>query len=243
MEISYPDNPTPTLLIVDDRIDNIQVLAIALEMHGYSITYALSGRATFERLEAIKPNLILLDLFMPDMDGLEICEKIKADPNYQDIPILFLSASEDEDHLVTAFQKGAADYLRKPFRTVELLARVKTHIQLQQQAIALKQTRNQLETLANQLDDGVLVVDSGGVIRFANPRSARMLNKSLSELVGHPCDDALLENDGAQIEVVGENGELEKAAIHLKKGQWEDRSASMIWLRSLGRSHRLPAHD
>lgn len=222
-----------TLLIVDDQIDNIQVLTIALELRGYSITYALSGKETFERLQAIKPDLILLDLFMPGMDGLQVCEKIKANPNYQDIPILFLTASHEEKHILDAFEKGAADYVTKPFRTRELLARVETHIKLTQQAREIKQTQHKLNTIVNHIKDGIIVVNQEGIIIFANPSSAQMFNKPLSDLVGNELGILSVTKRITSIGIVRPNGELGEAEITVAKAKWEDQPVSIVCLRDM----------
>lgn len=182
-------NERPVILIVDDQIHNIEVLAISLEIQGYAITYALSGKDTFERLQAIKPDLILLDLFLPDMTGLEICEKIKADSHYQSIPILFLTASHEEEYLMEAFSKGASDYITKPFNTTQLLARVNTHIKLRQQTIELKKNKDKLNKIVNHIQNGIIMIDSAGVIQFTNPASAIMSSQSLSNLIGYSLED------------------------------------------------------
>ena len=148
-----------TILIVDDLIQNIEVLGRTLETQGYSITYALSGKEALQRLQVIQPDLILLDLLMPEMSGLEVCEQIKNNPDYYHIPILFLTASHEEEHLIEAFEKGAADYVTKPFRATELLARVQTHIQLKRQTRQLQQSENKLNTIVTYIKDGILIVD------------------------------------------------------------------------------------
>lgn len=227
------DNQRPTILIVDDQIDNIQVLAIALEMNGYSITYALNGKETLQRLQAIKPDIILLDLFMPGMDGLQVCEQIKANQEYQNIPILFLTASHDEEHLIDAFEKGAADYVTKPFRTIELLARVQTHIKLRRQTKEIKESKDKLDTIVNHIKDGILVVDSQGIIQFANPASAQMFNKPLSDLIGNELGKPIVEKKVTKIGIIRKNGELGQAEITVAEAEWEEKPASIVCLRDI----------
>jgi CheY-like chemotaxis protein len=228
METPHVTKQNPTILIVDDQIDNIQVLGIALEMQGYSITYALSGKETLQRLQAIQPDLILLDLFMPGMDGLQVCEQIKTHPQYQDIPILFLSASHDEDHLINAFEKGAADYVTKPFRTMELLARVQTHIKVRRQALEIKRTKDKLDTIVTHIQDGILVVDSEGVIKFANPASARMFDQPLSKLIGSQLGKPIVEKRITEIDIIKPNGELGPAEITVAEAEWEDEPVAIV---------------
>lgn len=118
------------LLIVDDNPSNLKVLRGLLSPVGYKLTFAMGGRQALERVKTAKPDLILLDLMMPDLDGFEVCDVLKKDGEFKDIPIIFLTASQDIDHLLQAFEKGAIDYLTKPFHPPELLARVKTHLEL-----------------------------------------------------------------------------------------------------------------
>ncbi|MDB9516866.1 diguanylate cyclase [Roseofilum reptotaenium CS-1145] len=118
------------LLVVDDNPDNLKVLRGVLSPIGYKLTFAMGGRQAIDRVKKAKPDLILLDLMMPDMDGFQVCEWLKADSNFKDIPLIFLTASQEMDHLLQAFEKGAIDYLTKPFHPPELLARVKTHLEL-----------------------------------------------------------------------------------------------------------------
>jgi diguanylate cyclase (GGDEF)-like protein len=118
-----------------------------LEQIGYETTFATSGKKALERLETVKPDLILLDLMMPDMGGLEVCEILKADPRYQKIPVIFLTASNEQESLIDAFAKGAVDYVTKPFHSAELLARVRTHLELKQARDALHEAYEVLERL------------------------------------------------------------------------------------------------
>ena len=118
------------LLVVDDNPSNLKVLRALLSPVGYKLTFAMGGEQALERVKTAKPDLVLLDLMMPDMDGFEVCDMLKKDENFKDIPIIFLTASQDIDHLLQAFEKGAIDYLTKPFHPPELLARVKTHLEL-----------------------------------------------------------------------------------------------------------------
>lgn len=118
------------LLVVDDNPSNLKVLRALLSPVGYKLTFAMGGQQALERVKMAKPDLILLDLMMPDMDGFEVCDVLKTNAEMKDIPVIFLTASQEIDHLLQAFEKGAIDYLTKPFHPPELLARVKTHLEL-----------------------------------------------------------------------------------------------------------------
>ena len=119
------------ILVVDDISKNLQVVGTMLRNEGYHVMPATSGAQALERVKAQPPDLILLDLMMPDMDGLEVCRRLKADPLTRQIPVMFLTASNEMEHLVKGFVQGAVDYVTKPFNAPELLARVRTHLELQ----------------------------------------------------------------------------------------------------------------
>lgn len=120
-----------TVLIVDDIHQNIQVLANILEKAGYKVGFALNGIDALEIVETSKFDLILLDLLMPEINGLEVCKRLKKNPLYVNLPIIFLTAIHDEKSLLEAFAVGASDYVTKPFKPSELLARVKHHLEFQ----------------------------------------------------------------------------------------------------------------
>jgi two-component system, sensor histidine kinase and response regulator len=125
-----PSLPDSLILVVDDVQQNIQVVGTMLREAGYSIMPATNGSAALQRVQKKLPDLILLDLMMPEMDGLEVCRRLKADPATRPIPIIFLTASNEMSHLVQGLQAGAVDYVTKPFNPPELLARVRTHLEL-----------------------------------------------------------------------------------------------------------------
>jgi class 3 adenylate cyclase len=116
------------ILIVDDTPANIQSLAAILKSKGYQISAATNGKQAFEVLARVQPDLILLDVMMPEMDGFETCRRLKADERWRDIPIIFLTAKTETADIVQGFELGAVDYVAKPFNTHELLARVNTHL-------------------------------------------------------------------------------------------------------------------
>ena len=118
------------ILVVDDTPANIQSLAAILKAKGYQISIATNGRQALEVLERSRPDLILLDIMMPEMDGLEACRRIKASTAWREIPIIFLTAKTDTVYIVRGFELGAVDYVAKPFNAHELLVRVNTHLTL-----------------------------------------------------------------------------------------------------------------
>ncbi|HSE37155.1 MAG TPA: response regulator [Blastocatellia bacterium] len=119
------------ILVVDDTPANIQTLTAILKQQGYQISVATNGRQAIEVIEKVHPDLVLMDVMMPEMDGYEACRHIKASPLWRDLPIIFLSAKTETSDIVHGFELGAVDYVAKPFNAHELLARVNTHLTLQ----------------------------------------------------------------------------------------------------------------
>ena len=137
-------NLTGLILIVDDIPTNLDVLSETLSSVGYDVAIATSGERALKQLARKLPDLILLDIKMPDMDGFEICQKIKANPNTCNVPIIFMTALADIESKIKGFELGGLDYIIKPFQEQEVLARIKTHLQLSrltqnlEQQVALK---------------------------------------------------------------------------------------------------------
>ncbi|MGL5032780.1 MAG: diguanylate cyclase, partial [Microcystaceae cyanobacterium] len=160
------------ILVVDDVTKNLQLVMEILEQVGYSTTFAVGGKQTLERLKTVTPDLILLDLMMPGMNGLEVCEILKADPTYQNIPIIFLTASNEREHLIEAFEKGAIDYISKPFHSPELLARVKTHLMLKQAQDELQIAYDRLEKMVT-IDELTNVANRRAIFAFGEQEFQR----------------------------------------------------------------------
>jgi len=122
-------NPA-NILVVDDTIANLEVIVDTLTSASYSVSAVTSGQRALKQLQRQIPDLILLDIQMPEMDGFETCQKIKTHPETAHIPVIFLTALSDNNSIAQGFSVGAVDYITKPFREVELLARVQTHLNL-----------------------------------------------------------------------------------------------------------------
>jgi two-component system sensor histidine kinase/response regulator len=118
------------ILVVDDQVRNLQIVKKVLTFDGFQVIAAESGKQALKAIKGRRPDLILLDVVMPEMDGIEVCEQIKGNPETRDIPIVFLSADTEHQSIMTAFAKGGIDYVPKPFNKAELLARVRTHVDL-----------------------------------------------------------------------------------------------------------------
>jgi DNA-binding NtrC family response regulator len=133
------------ILLVDDQPDNLNVLAGVLGGEGYDLRTCLDGASALENAQRFTPDLILLDVTMPGMDGFEVCRRLKADPGTRDIPVIFITGRVDTSDIVNGFQIGGVDYILKPFKEEELKARVATQVRLRRLVIELTEQKEALE--------------------------------------------------------------------------------------------------
>jgi two-component system sensor histidine kinase/response regulator len=142
---------TDCLLVIDDQEANIQVLGSMLGKLGFEILPATDGDQAIRRMNSRRPDLILLDLLMPGKDGFEICRQIQSNPEWAEIPIIFLSASDDKNLIVRALESGGVDYITKPFNKLELVSRVRTHLMLKTARDHLRQLAQDKEELIGMI--------------------------------------------------------------------------------------------
>ena len=139
------------ILIIDDVPENIQLLAKILNEYGFDFSFATSGKEAFEVLAFNKPDLILLDINMPGTNGFEVCKKLKKNPDTKDIPVIFLTARTEEKDIIDGLEIGAVDYITKPFKNKELIARVKIHLELQAAKDTISLQNKKLNQKINEL--------------------------------------------------------------------------------------------
>jgi two-component system, sensor histidine kinase and response regulator len=144
----------PVILLVDDNPQNLQVLGKLLQEEKYKIEFALNGESALEWLSNKQFDLILLDLHMPGMNGFEVCKKIRSDKEMHELPIIFLSAESERESILKGFEVGAQDYVTKPFDNRELLARVKTQLDLKSKTEKLEKIN---EWLGKKIDNWLKV--------------------------------------------------------------------------------------
>lgn len=149
-----PTTTNATILIVDDQEQCVQIVGTLLTEMGFEVIPAHSGEQAFQRLATTTPDIILLDLLMPEMDGMEVCRQLKAAPRWSHVPVIFLSAADDKDLIVEAIECGGVDYVTKPFNKGELTTRLRMHL-------ALKHANDELRNLAEDKDEllGILTHD------------------------------------------------------------------------------------
>lgn len=178
------DKRKGNILVVDDKPDNLRLLVKLLSGQGYQVRPVLSGKLALSGAQAIPPDLILLDVMMPEMDGFETCRQLKASSKTKGIPIIFLTAKVSAEDIVAGFNLGAVDYITKPFNQMELLTRVKTHLTLKFNTESmLAESRKQKELLHVLCHDLVNQVSNNSVIwelMLENPTKVNDLKEYMS---------------------------------------------------------------
>ncbi len=171
------------ILLVDDNATNLQVLHETLDGRGYKLLIAKNGESALAITHKAKPSLILLDIMMPGMDGFEVCRRLKADPETEEIPVIFLSALDDTKDKVKGLDLGAVDYVSKPFQAEEVIARVNTHLTISSLRKSLAGKNDELKAANDFLEERVkertaeLVELNTAYQRFVPQEFLSLLNK------------------------------------------------------------------
>ena len=147
---------TANILIVDDQMNNLKLLSKILTNYNYKVRCAASGKIALQTIRFQAPDIVLLDISMPEMDGYQVCMELKKDSTISNIPVIFISALDDTFDKVKAFQVGGRDYISKPFEIAEVIARINNQLQLKQSQEQLCQLNNKLATCNNQLEEKVV---------------------------------------------------------------------------------------
>ncbi|MEI7501359.1 MAG: response regulator, partial [Bacteroidota bacterium] len=147
------DQNIPNILIVDDIGANLKLLRDILKVEGYKIRPVSNGDIALQVAEKEKPDLILLDIMMPGINGYEVCRRLKENPDLSDIPVIFISALSDTKDIVKALALGGVDFINKPFQAEEVKARVNTHLKLKQQSKELKRQSQELQQQSKKLQE------------------------------------------------------------------------------------------
>ncbi|WP_088889620.1 hybrid sensor histidine kinase/response regulator [Leptolyngbya ohadii] len=233
-------SPKADILVIDDKLDNLNLLSAMLVEQGYKVRSVTKGSTGLRGAQAMPPDLILLDINMPEMNGYEVCQQLKANPLTREIPVLFISALEDVLDKVKAFSVGGVDYITKPFQVAEVLARIETHLtlrrlqqQLQAQNVQLQQEvreRQRAEekfTRAFRSSPTPIAIATLSENRFIEVNSSflNMIGYTLEEVIGHTGNELRLgihlddyEQTVRQIEKTGTIYNLE-CDFHTKSGE------------------------
>ncbi|MBN1679684.1 MAG: PAS domain S-box protein [Anaerolineae bacterium] len=214
------NQPESKILIIDDEPVNIRILSAGLQNEGYTVYPVTDGRQAITAIKELMPDLVLLDVMMPEINGYQICEQIKAEPNIRDIPVIFVSALENTAEKLRAFEAGGVDYVTKPFQFQEVLARVETQLKIRHQHLeiqrlreqdrqrieqlqhentqrrkaetALRQERDRVQTYLDIAGVILMVLDPQGKIVLLNKEGYRILGYEEGELIGQNWFDIIL---------------------------------------------------
>jgi PAS domain S-box-containing protein len=255
------ENSLHTILIVDDNPDILRLLYTYLHFAGFKVYAAESGASALEKAETIQPDVILLDVLMPNMDGFETCRRLAGSEKTKDIPVIFLTALSDTDSKIRGFKAGAVDYVTKPFQNEEVIARVTTHItlrklqqrlELQNQKLqdenlkrrrvqeALLESRERYRLLADNATDIISRQTPEGIYRYVSPACRGVLGYEIEEMVGKRELDFVCPEDVPLVE---------NALGKLKSGETKvtytyraiRKNGSLVWLETTNKVIRHPA--
>ncbi len=182
-----------SLLIVDDNPNNLRVLSEVLMESGFELRFAEDGTSALEQIDYAHPNLILLDVMMPGIDGFETCRRLKQREDTRDIPVIFMSALTDTVDKVRGLELGAVDYIAKPFQHEEVLARINTHLTLQLLKRRLQESEERLSCIIESAMDAIITLDRNGHIILFNPAAEQMFGFQACDVVNRPLVDFLTE--------------------------------------------------
>jgi diguanylate cyclase (GGDEF)-like protein/PAS domain S-box-containing protein len=187
----YAARREAAILIVDDAPDNLAVLRKLMVQQGYQTYVATSGERALKIARRAHPDLILLDVMMPGMDGFETCRQLKAHNATQSIPVLFMSSRTDTEDVVAGFDAGAVDYIVKPLRLPEVCARVRTQLSIRSKSETQEEQAERLRTIVNNMAEGLLIIEQDGRIQFTNPACDKHLGYMAGDLAGKRISDLL----------------------------------------------------
>ncbi len=217
---------TKNILVVDDVPDNLRLLVGILTNRGYVVRPASSGLIALSAVQVESPDLILLDIMMPEMTGYEVCEQLKADKRTRDIPVIFITAMDKVQDKIKAFAVGGIDYITKPFQVKEVLARVETHLtirslqkSLQDQNLrlqeentrrmrvmdALKESRERYRLLAENSTDIISRQTPQGIYLYVSPACRPLLGYRIEEMVSHYATEFIHPQDLPAIQAIYAN--------------------------------------
>ncbi|AJK47049.1 transcriptional regulator, LuxR family [Burkholderia plantarii] len=155
----------PVVLIVDDTPDNLALLSDTLRADGYAVLVALSGDDALKCLARVTPDVVLLDAMMPGLDGFETCRRLKLEPRHEHLPVIFMTALAESEHVVQGFRVGGIDYVTKPVRPEEVCARIASHVQR-------SRAQRYADAVLGLEARAAVIVDGGGAIRWQSPQAA-----------------------------------------------------------------------
>ncbi|NEP12727.1 MAG: response regulator [Symploca sp. SIO2C1] len=228
------------ILIVDDNIDALRLLSNLLNQRGYKVRKAINGKIALMGVNAEAPDLILLDVMMPVMNGYEVCKQLKSTPKTASIPVIFLTALDDSLDKIKGFEAGGADYITKPFQVEEVLVRIEHQLkiiqlqkQLELQYAQLQQSEKRLLTIIESMSDGLIIIDREGKVRFVNPAAQSWWNQPLNELLDKPLNLPINVGETKEIEFRQPSGNMLVAEVQTEPIIWDNEAAYLVSLRDI----------
>ena len=222
-----PPAPVASVLVVDDTVENLRVLSDLLSEQGYEVRAVTSGRQALQAVEHDPPDLILLDITMPDMDGFEVCRRLRATEWSKDVPVIFLTALTATADKLRAFDAGGVDYVTKPFQFEEVLARVRTHVALRRAQTALADSYEGLRALERLRDDLVHMI----VHDMRSPLTALQIDLNLLKGPAAALDDVSRQGLRAAVDSVKalnrmandllDVSRLEEGKMPIDRAEWD----------------------
>jgi len=185
--MSPADTDRPQILVVEDVPANLSLLLDLLSGAGFAVAVAEDGESALEQVNYVCPKLILLDVMMPGLDGFATCKQLKANPATRDIPVIFMTGLADTNDKLKGFELGAVDYITKPFQHEEVLARVSTHLELQQLKLRLQASEDRLSRIIESATDAIVALDHEGHVTLFNRAAERMFRCPSGAAVGRAC--------------------------------------------------------
>jgi PAS domain S-box-containing protein len=236
------------ILIVDDTPDNLRLLSKMLTEHGYKVRPAPSGAHALATTKKEIPDLILLDVLMPEMDGYDVCRVLKADAWTRDIPVIFLSALNEVEDKVKGFEAGGVDFITKPFHVKEVMVRVETHLAISNLQHKLRTETARFKTLAHAAFEAILI-HSAGVVIDANPAAARLFRCTEAALIGADLTELLPSEFRLRIqsgqpspfegEVIGRDDSRIPVEFRTNNLPLKDQQVSVTAIRDLSRQKQM----
>ncbi|MCW8930070.1 MAG: diguanylate cyclase [Gammaproteobacteria bacterium] len=234
-----------SILIVDDTQENLALLTEFLQYKGYQVSAARDGKRAIKIAKYISPDLILLDIMMPGIDGFETCKQLKSCDSTKDIPIIFITAKTDMDDLVMAFSVGGVDYINKPFHKEEIFARIENQLQIQrlnQQLAAsefnlrellceYQQQSDQLQQIVTLVVDGLIELNRSGNIQHANPAVEKLFGYSAKALHSVNLSRLFAEPYATQYKNLFSHNELESTKQGIFKEELNVKNAEALGKR------------
>src|SRR5438876_5406915 len=189
----------PRILVVDDTAENLEIMTMRLQHHGYEIVTAVDGEEALAKAQSCDPDLILLDIMMPKLDGIAVTRRLKADTSLRFIPIILLTAKADSRDVVAGLDAGADDYLTKPVEHGALVARVRSMLRIKELHDEVKRQAEELATLNTTLEARV-ATQVAEIERVS--RLKRFLAPQLADMIVSANDDGMLQSHRREIAVL-----------------------------------------